>query len=94
MQHFTCKNLNSISAGGDSHSGAKKTVRTANNIRSVSQLLHDDSFKDVDDPDINTCRKNALGLSKSSLHRIMKLDLKLYCYKMDRAQTLNPQDFA
>ena len=76
---FTCHNLNSKQSAGNIFSGSAWTPA---NIEAVKALLDADAKKEADDPNINTCRKNELGITPSSFCRIVK-ELKYHCYKMD-----------
>ena len=78
---FTLHNLNSKLSPGPTHSGAPRTVRTEENLEAVKVTLEGDILKDPDDPDINTCRKNYHGISKSLFNRITK-DLGFIPYKI------------
>ena len=55
-------------------------------------MIEADAEKEADDPAINTCRKNELGLTPSTFCRIVK-ELKFHCYKMEVSQKLKDQDY-
>lgn len=88
---FTYHNLNSKQSAGDTFSGRSRSARTPENIEAVKALLDADAKKEADDPNINTCRKNELGITPSAFCRIVK-ELKYHCYKMDVSQKLNEGD--
>ena len=64
--HFTVHNLNSSSSPGDSNSGREKSARTEENIAAVKAAVDADIDKPADDPTINSCRRNILGLKPSA----------------------------
>ena len=78
---FTVHNVNSKVSPGVSHSGRVRTAITPETIQAVQDMLDRDCDKENDDPDINTCRNNELGLSPATMSRIIKHHLKYHCYK-------------
>ena len=78
---YTVHNLNSEVSPGPSHSGRPRTVTIPENIQAVKDMLDRDCEKENDDPDINTCRQNELGLTKTTMSRIIKHHLHYHCYK-------------
>lgn len=89
---FTVHNLNSSVSPGDSHSGRKRTARSAHNIAAVKAVLDADAEKAADDPSINSCRRNVLGLNPSTWCRIANKDLQYHSYKLEQSHHLQPQD--
>ena len=79
---FTVHNLNSKNSPGESHSGRPRTAITPENIQAVQEMLYKDADKKADDPNVNSCRRNELGLSASSMCRIVKQELKYHCYRL------------
>jgi len=77
--HSTSKNLNKET------SGSHRTVRTQNNINQVRTLLQNQ-------PDGTSCRRNFIGLSKSSFNRIVREDMKWHPFKIHVRQELLPTD--
>ena len=65
----TVHNLNSKKSPGNTYSGRPRTVLTNATIMAVSRILQRDKLKVMDDPSVNTCRSNILGLNKSSFSR-------------------------
>ncbi|XP_069359553.1 histone-lysine N-methyltransferase SETMAR-like [Maniola hyperantus] len=66
--------------------GGPRTSRSEENVQQVSASVRRD-------PDLSTRKRSAeLGLSRTSLRRILKLDLKLHPYKIQLVQELNPND--
>ncbi|XP_065674000.1 uncharacterized protein LOC136090951 [Hydra vulgaris] len=66
--------------------GAHQNFRTEDNMETVWQSV-------AHDPSVSTCyRSSQLGISRTTLHRILKLDLKMYSYKIQIVETLLPQD--
>ena len=63
----TVHNLNSKKSPGNTYSGRPRTVLTNATIMAVSRKR--DKLKVMDDPSVNTCRSNILGLNKSSFSR-------------------------
>ena len=90
---FTVHNLNSASSPGDTHSGRKRTARSEENIAAVKAAIDGDIDKAADDPTINTCRKNVLGLNPSTWCRIANKDLQYHSYKLEVSQGLLPKDY-
>ena len=91
---FTVGNCCSEASPGDSHSGAKRTVRTPQNIEAVRRAVTADQSKDVFDPTVVSGHRNGLGLSKSTFGRIVKEDLRLHCYKLSRRFEMKEGDKA
>ncbi|XP_023347525.1 uncharacterized protein LOC111716318 [Eurytemora carolleeae] len=60
----------------------------------VSRILQRDKLKVMDDPSVNTCRSNILGLNKSSFSRIASKELGFYSYKPSTHQMLKATDLA
>ena len=87
MEEAADHNLNSKSSPCDTHFG-----RTPENIAAVKAVLDADADKPADDPGINTCRRNILGLNPSTWSRIATKDLSYHSYKMERSQGLKPED--
>ena len=85
--------LNGKYSQGNSRSGRKPSVRNAETIQAVKNILDNDAAKDADDPNINSERKNPLGLSASSWCRTAKHDLR-YPYKLVVSQKLKPEDIS
>ena len=54
-------------------------MRTPATIQAVRNAVIGDHAKQLGEPK-NTCRRNDLGLDKSSFNRIIKQDLNLHCY--------------
>jgi hypothetical protein len=65
-------------------SGRRRTERTDQNIQTVQGLLGQQQI---------TCRRNTLGLSKSTFNRIVKSDLQWHPYKIHEVQKLEPADY-
>lgn len=66
--------------------GAHRNIRTEDNVETVRQSV-------ADDPSVSTRRRSSqLGISRTTLRRILKLDLKMYPYKIQIVQALLPQD--
>lgn len=66
--------------------GRPKSVRTAENIAVVKQSVKED-------PKQSTTRRSLeLGISRTSLHRILHKDLNLHAYKIQLCQQLKPTD--
>lgn len=66
---YTMHNLNSAASPGPTHSGRVATVLTPANTALVRALAARDADKEEDDPHaspVNTARRNALGLDKST----------------------------
>ena len=78
-QHGTSLNRNAV------RSGRPKSGRSNENIDRVQETLKDN-------PDNIACRRNGLGLSKSTFNRICKIDLKWHPYKMRERHELKPTD--
>ena len=91
-QNFTVQNCNSKASPGETHSGAKKTARTPENIEAVRVAVTADRAKDVFDPTVVSGHRNGLGISQSTFARIVKEDLKLHCYKLERRFEMHPGD--
>ena len=69
MAFYTSHNLNSKLSPGVTFSGRPKSSTSPDMVEAVKGILDRDSRKEMDDPltsPINTARKNALGLDKSS----------------------------
>lgn len=67
--------------------GAARTSRSEDNVMRVSESVRQN-------PDLSTRKRSAeLGISRSSLRRILKIDLKLHPYKIQLVQELKPNDF-
>jgi len=90
----TVNNRNSIASPGLSHSGRRKTVSTPANAAAVRALCAHDADKEIELPHspVSSCRRNALGLSKSTFNRLT-LQEKLHPYKMVRSQRLENADY-
>lgn len=78
-EHGTSLNRNS------SGSGRPKSGRSDENIDRVQEALEEN-------PRGVVCRRNGLGLSASTFHRIVKIDLKWHPYKMRVRHELKPND--
>ncbi|GFV94077.1 hypothetical protein TNCV_2957391 [Trichonephila clavipes] len=66
--------------------GAHRNICTEDNVETVWQSV-------ADDPSVSTRhRSSQLSISRTTLRRILKLDLKMYPYKIQIVQTLLPQD--
>ena len=78
-QHGTSLNRNS------GNSGRPRSARTIENIDRVQEVLEED-------PRSVSCRRNGLGLGKSSFNRIVRSDLKWHPYKMRIRHELKPND--
>ena len=75
------------------YSGRMRTVRTAPIIAEVKQVMDEDSIAEIGDGHpVSSCRRNVLGISKSSWSRISK-DLHYHPYKPVRCQELKQTDF-
>lgn len=74
------------SVGNEKSCGHIRTSRTTEMIASVSQSVQKDGFTSI------AIRSQQIGISKSSLQRILKEDLHLHAYKIQLAQELKPQD--
>ena len=94
MATGTVNNRNSIASPGLSHSGRRKTVSTPANAAAVRALCAHDADKEIELPHspVSSCRRNALGLSKSTFNRLT-LQEKLHPYKMVRSQRLENADY-
>ena len=68
------------------------TARTPENIEAVRVAVAADRAKDVSDPTVVSGRRNGLGISQSTFCRILKEDLKLHCYKLERRFEMHPGD--
>lgn len=69
-----------------SHIGRPRTGRSIENIRRVRESI-------AEDPRTSTERRaTQLGMSRTSLRRILKLDLHAFPYKIQVAQQLLPRD--
>ena len=90
---FTVHNINSASSPGDTHSGRKRTARSEENIAAVKAAIDGDNDKAAEDPTINTCRKNMLGLNPSTWCWIEHKDLQYYSYKLEVSEGLLPQNY-
>ncbi|GFS99499.1 hypothetical protein TNCV_4534661 [Trichonephila clavipes] len=56
--------------------GANRNIRTEDNVETVRQSV-------VDDPSVSTCRHSSqFGISRTTLRRSLKLDLKIHLYKI------------
>ena len=91
-QKFTVHNCNSKASPGETHSGSHKTARTPENIEAVRAAVTADRTKDLFDPTVVSGNRNGLGISQSTFHRIVKEDLKLHCYKLERKFEMYPGD--
>ena len=91
-EKFTVQNCNSKASPGDSHSGHKRTARTPENIEAVRVAVTADRPKDLFDPSVVSSRRNGLGITSSTFGRIVKDDLKLHCYKLERRFEMYPGD--
>lgn len=66
--------------------GPRRTVRKNEAVQSVQQSV-------LQDPYASTRRRSSqLGISRTSLQKILELDLKLFPYKIQMVQSLKPQD--
>ena len=74
LQEATCHDLNRV------RSGRVRTARTPEIIERVRETLLQLSKR--------SSRRNGLGLSRSSFHRIAKLDIKFHPYVMITGQKL------
>jgi len=66
-------------------SGRRRTVRTPPNIQRVQAVLAQPGV---------SCRRNTLGIGKSSFNRAVKADLRWYPYKIHVVQKLEAGDYA
>lgn len=66
------------------HSGRRLTKRTPENIQLVQNRLQEDAYF--------SCRRNGVNLSKATVSRILKTDLRLFPYKAKICQRLNEND--
>ena len=89
---FTVHNLNSKSSPGETFSGRPRSAITPENIQAVQDMLDRDCEKEYDDPSINSCRRNELGIDRSTMSRIIKQHLHYHCYKMIKCQALLDTD--
>ena len=78
LREATCHDLNK------GRSGRPRTARTPDNIERVRESLSQHG--------IRSSRRNGLGLNRSSLHRIAKLDMKFHPYVMITRQKLREED--
>lgn len=68
--------------------GGPRTTRSEENALRVSDSIRRD-------PGLSTRKRSAeLGISRTSLRRILKLDLKLHPYKIQIVQELKPNDLS
>lgn len=66
--------------------GAHRNIRTEDNVEAVQQSV-------ANDPSVSTRRRSGqLGIPRTTLQRILKLDLKMYPYKVQIVQQILPQD--
>jgi len=72
----------------DSNSGRPKTVRTAGNIQAIGDSVETSPVESL------RCRSLHLGLSQSSVRRILIHDLGLYPYRIPLKQRLDATDIA
>lgn len=67
-------------------SGRPRSSRSDENVEMVNQSIRDN-------PDLSVRKRaHALNVPRSSLHRILRKDLKLHPYKIQLVQELKPQD--
>ena len=66
--------------------GKKRTSRTNENIENVKQVMERSHQKSV------RRLSQEVGVSKTSVHRILKLDLGLYPYKIKISQQIKEND--
>ncbi|GFY75311.1 putative transposase [Trichonephila inaurata madagascariensis] len=67
--------------------GVHQNIRTEDNVKTVWQSV-------ADGPSVSIRRRSSqLGISRRTLRRILKLDLKMYPYKIQIVQTLLPEDY-
>ena len=78
LREATCHDLNK------GRSGRPRTARTPENIELVRKSLTQHGNR--------SSRRNGLGLSQSSFHRIAKLDIKFHPYVMITRQKLREGD--
>ena len=90
----TVLNRNSLKSPGPSHSGRRKTVSTPANAAAVRALCAHDADKEMDLPHlpVSSCRRNVLGISKSSFNRLVQQE-KLHPYKILKSHKLEAQDY-
>ncbi|GFY38791.1 hypothetical protein TNIN_327521 [Trichonephila inaurata madagascariensis] len=63
--------------------GANRNISAEDNVETVRQIIH---------PSVSIRRRSSqVGISRMTLRRILKLDLKMYPYKIQIVQTLLPQ---
>ena len=80
--------IKSTKKGQLSTSGTKLTARSPKNVNSVQDSVARSPKKSL------RRRSQELGLSRSSVHRILKNDLQLYPYRIQIKQTLTQNDMA
>ena len=80
--------ITSTKKGQKSTSGRKLTARSPENVDAVK-----DSVGQSPKKSLRRCSQE-LGLSRSSVHRILKNDLQLYPYRIQIKQTLTQNDMA
>ena len=90
----TVLNRNSLKSPGLSNSGRRKTVSTPANAAAVRALCAHDADKEMDLPHspVSSCRRNVLGISKSSFNRLVQQE-KLHPYKILKSHKLEAQDY-
>lgn len=72
---------------GDTHHGRPRTARTPENIELVANSVRQQPRASV------RKRESQLGLSRATIHRIMRSDLHLKAYKIQIVQALNENDY-
>lgn len=97
LSNWTMHNCNSKKSPGRTFSGRKRTAVTERNKRRARRLMDADSKKELknigrDHSPINSCRRNRLGISPASWHRIAK-EIEYHPYKAVRTQRLLDTDF-
>lgn len=67
-------------------SGRRRTVRTAENVERVRTMLDER-------PNEVSCRRNHVGMSKTTFNRVTRENLKWHPYKIHLVQQLQPGDY-
>ncbi|KOC63049.1 hypothetical protein WH47_04903 [Habropoda laboriosa] len=84
--HFRHLMLYEFRKGSSVTISPKCTVRTDAAVEAVRQSV-------LEDPFASTCRRfTQLGIARTSLQKILKLNLKMFSYKIQMVQALLPQD--
>ena len=68
-------------------SGRRRSVRTDANINRVRQVLNQQQRQRI------SCRRNTLGMTKSSFNFVTKHDINFHPYKIQVAHKLEPTDY-